>query len=162
MVWMDCGIHAREWIAPAFCQWFVKEVGTSKHNLDATYCSDKSRTTLSALTVFKFPSLLSDRLCSHIKPMKSWSRCCRILTSMLLLWSMWMDTYLPGPMTVWVLFSGFIIVNHFSVNTVNLIHLDLGSNTVNKMTYWMTCPPTYVYLVIGLYYSQSCDYNWII
>lgn len=23
---MDCGIHAREWIAPAFCQWFVKEV----------------------------------------------------------------------------------------------------------------------------------------
>ncbi|XP_006889223.1 PREDICTED: carboxypeptidase O [Elephantulus edwardii] len=26
MVWMDCGIHAREWIAPAFCQWFVKEI----------------------------------------------------------------------------------------------------------------------------------------
>ncbi|XP_063070668.1 carboxypeptidase O-like [Engraulis encrasicolus] len=25
-IWMDCGIHAREWIAPAFCQWFVKEV----------------------------------------------------------------------------------------------------------------------------------------
>ncbi|KAG9271572.1 carboxypeptidase O-like [Astyanax mexicanus] len=25
-VWMDCGIHAREWIAPAFCQWFVREV----------------------------------------------------------------------------------------------------------------------------------------
>jgi hypothetical protein len=25
-VWVDCGIHAREWIAPAFCQWFVKEV----------------------------------------------------------------------------------------------------------------------------------------
>ncbi|KAF4022335.1 hypothetical protein G4228_014082 [Cervus hanglu yarkandensis] len=24
-VWMDCGIHAREWIGPAFCQWFVKE-----------------------------------------------------------------------------------------------------------------------------------------
>ncbi|XP_042573541.1 carboxypeptidase O-like isoform X2 [Cyprinus carpio] len=24
-VWMDCGIHAREWIAPAFCQHFVKE-----------------------------------------------------------------------------------------------------------------------------------------
>uniref|UniRef100_A0A672LLF5 Carboxypeptidase O n=1 Tax=Sinocyclocheilus grahami TaxID=75366 RepID=A0A672LLF5_SINGR len=23
-VWMDCGIHAREWIAPAFCQHFVK------------------------------------------------------------------------------------------------------------------------------------------
>ncbi|CAN9498429.1 unnamed protein product [Ophioblennius macclurei] len=22
-MWMDCGIHAREWIAPAFCLWFV-------------------------------------------------------------------------------------------------------------------------------------------
>ncbi|XP_063067992.1 carboxypeptidase O-like [Engraulis encrasicolus] len=25
-IWMDCGIHAREWIAPAFCQYFIKEV----------------------------------------------------------------------------------------------------------------------------------------
>ncbi|XP_043096579.1 carboxypeptidase O-like [Puntigrus tetrazona] len=25
-VWMDCGIHAREWITPAFCQHFVKEI----------------------------------------------------------------------------------------------------------------------------------------
>ncbi|KAM4688928.1 carboxypeptidase A6 [Discoglossus pictus] len=25
-VWIDCGIHAREWIGPAFCQWFVKEM----------------------------------------------------------------------------------------------------------------------------------------
>ncbi|XP_031222712.1 carboxypeptidase A6 isoform X2 [Mastomys coucha] len=24
-VWIDCGIHAREWIGPAFCQWFVRE-----------------------------------------------------------------------------------------------------------------------------------------
>ncbi|XP_060690514.1 carboxypeptidase B-like isoform X1 [Hemiscyllium ocellatum] len=24
-IFMDCGIHAREWISPAFCQWFVKE-----------------------------------------------------------------------------------------------------------------------------------------
>ncbi|KAM4772563.1 carboxypeptidase B-like [Rhinophrynus dorsalis] len=24
-VFMDCGFHAREWISPAFCQWFVKE-----------------------------------------------------------------------------------------------------------------------------------------
>ncbi|XP_032830828.1 carboxypeptidase B2-like [Petromyzon marinus] len=23
-VWIDCGIHAREWIAPAFCQYFVQ------------------------------------------------------------------------------------------------------------------------------------------
>ncbi|XP_017312656.1 carboxypeptidase B2 [Ictalurus punctatus] len=23
-MWMDCGIHAREWISPAFCIWFIK------------------------------------------------------------------------------------------------------------------------------------------
>uniref|UniRef100_UPI00398EBFD1 carboxypeptidase B-like isoform X1 n=2 Tax=Pristiophorus japonicus TaxID=55135 RepID=UPI00398EBFD1 len=28
-IFMDCGIHAREWISPAFCQWFVQEaIGT--------------------------------------------------------------------------------------------------------------------------------------
>ncbi|XP_042368851.1 carboxypeptidase O isoform X2 [Plectropomus leopardus] len=25
-IWMDCGIHSREWIAPAFCQYFVREI----------------------------------------------------------------------------------------------------------------------------------------
>ena len=25
-MWIDCGIHAREWIAPAFCLWFVHYV----------------------------------------------------------------------------------------------------------------------------------------
>ncbi|CAI5775666.1 mast cell carboxypeptidase A-like [Podarcis lilfordi] len=25
VIFMDCGIHAREWISPAFCQWFVKQ-----------------------------------------------------------------------------------------------------------------------------------------
>ncbi|KAM9305597.1 carboxypeptidase O-like [Gastrophryne carolinensis] len=34
MVWIDCGIHAREWIAPAFCQWFVKEI-VQNHEKDA-------------------------------------------------------------------------------------------------------------------------------
>lgn len=33
-MWMDCGVHAREWIGPAFCQWFVKEVGPLKHGLN--------------------------------------------------------------------------------------------------------------------------------
>lgn len=28
-IFMDCGIHAREWISPAYCQWFVKEVRTT-------------------------------------------------------------------------------------------------------------------------------------
>uniref|UniRef100_A0A4W5M0I0 Carboxypeptidase O n=1 Tax=Hucho hucho TaxID=62062 RepID=A0A4W5M0I0_9TELE len=31
-IWMDCGIHAREWIAPAFCQYFVNEM---MKNLDS-------------------------------------------------------------------------------------------------------------------------------
>uniref|UniRef100_A0A8D2ZJY6 Carboxypeptidase O n=1 Tax=Scophthalmus maximus TaxID=52904 RepID=A0A8D2ZJY6_SCOMX len=26
VIWMDCGIHAREWIAPAFCQYFVRQI----------------------------------------------------------------------------------------------------------------------------------------
>ncbi|XP_012498339.1 PREDICTED: carboxypeptidase B [Propithecus coquereli] len=25
VIFMDCGFHAREWISPAFCQWFVRE-----------------------------------------------------------------------------------------------------------------------------------------
>ncbi|XP_030200183.1 carboxypeptidase O [Gadus morhua] len=33
-VWVDCGIHAREWIAPAFCQWFVKEILQSYNESD--------------------------------------------------------------------------------------------------------------------------------
>ncbi|XP_056390220.1 carboxypeptidase O-like [Hyla sarda] len=28
VIFMDCGIHAREWIAVAYCQWFVKEILT--------------------------------------------------------------------------------------------------------------------------------------
>uniref|UniRef100_A0A8C8R6J6 Carboxypeptidase B n=1 Tax=Pelusios castaneus TaxID=367368 RepID=A0A8C8R6J6_9SAUR len=28
-IFMDCGFHAREWISPAFCQWFVKEAVTT-------------------------------------------------------------------------------------------------------------------------------------
>ncbi|NXU47200.1 CBPB1 Carboxypeptidase, partial [Turnix velox] len=38
-IFIDCGFHAREWISPAFCQWFVKEaVGT--------YGKDTTMTTL--------------------------------------------------------------------------------------------------------------------
>ncbi|XP_077365822.1 carboxypeptidase B [Festucalex cinctus] len=38
-IFMDCGIHAREWISPAFCQWFVKEALT-------TYGKDSQMTSL--------------------------------------------------------------------------------------------------------------------
>ncbi|KAM9826979.1 carboxypeptidase B [Neosynchiropus ocellatus] len=36
-IFMDCGIHAREWISPAFCQWFVNEaLSTYGSNSDMT------------------------------------------------------------------------------------------------------------------------------
>lgn len=48
-VWMDCGIHAREWIGPAFCQWFVKEALL-------TYRSDPTmRKTLNHLYFYIMP-----------------------------------------------------------------------------------------------------------
>ncbi|XP_072815041.1 mast cell carboxypeptidase A isoform X2 [Vicugna pacos] len=38
-IFMDCGIHAREWISPAFCQWFV-------HQATKTYGKNKIMTKL--------------------------------------------------------------------------------------------------------------------
>ncbi|XP_056392630.1 carboxypeptidase O-like [Hyla sarda] len=32
IIWMDCGIHAREWISVAFCQWFIREILHNHHN----------------------------------------------------------------------------------------------------------------------------------
>ncbi|KAI5618380.1 carboxypeptidase B2 precursor [Silurus asotus] len=41
-MWMDCGIHAREWISPAFCLWFIKFALTFyKENADITTMLDK-------------------------------------------------------------------------------------------------------------------------
>uniref|UniRef100_A0A3B1K4C5 Carboxypeptidase O n=1 Tax=Astyanax mexicanus TaxID=7994 RepID=A0A3B1K4C5_ASTMX len=28
-IWMDCGIHGNEWISPAFCQYFIKQILSS-------------------------------------------------------------------------------------------------------------------------------------
>ncbi|XP_044288863.1 mast cell carboxypeptidase A-like [Varanus komodoensis] len=38
-IFIDCGIHAREWISPAFCQWFLKEATT-------TYGKDENMTNI--------------------------------------------------------------------------------------------------------------------
>ncbi|CAH2246914.1 carboxypeptidase B-like [Pelobates cultripes] len=35
-IFIDCGFHAREWITPAFCQWFVKEAVNS-YGTDAQF-----------------------------------------------------------------------------------------------------------------------------
>ncbi|CAK6972053.1 carboxypeptidase B [Scomber scombrus] len=48
-IFLDCGIHAREWISPAFCQWFVKEALS-------TYGSDSQMTSLlNEMDVFVLP-----------------------------------------------------------------------------------------------------------
>ncbi|KAM8966445.1 carboxypeptidase A6 [Pelodytes ibericus] len=53
-IWIDCGIHAREWIGPAFCQWFVKEVVNS-YNRDPSM-----KKILSVLNIYVMPVLNVD------------------------------------------------------------------------------------------------------
>ncbi|NXI92672.1 CBPB1 Carboxypeptidase, partial [Psophia crepitans] len=53
-IFMDCGFHAREWISPAFCQWFVKEAVE-------TYGKDTVTTTLlNSLDFYVLPVLNID------------------------------------------------------------------------------------------------------
>ncbi|XP_069583705.1 mast cell carboxypeptidase A-like isoform X2 [Ranitomeya imitator] len=53
-VFLECGIHAREWISPAFCQWFVTEA-------IRTYGKDKEMTRLlDSLTFHVLPVLNID------------------------------------------------------------------------------------------------------
>ncbi|XP_032887773.1 carboxypeptidase B-like [Amblyraja radiata] len=53
-IFMDCGMHAREWISPAFCQWFVKEA------VD-TYGSDPTLThILDSVDIFIVPVINVD------------------------------------------------------------------------------------------------------
>ncbi|CAL8294745.1 unnamed protein product [Lota lota] len=53
-IFMDCGIHAREWISPAFCQWFVNEALS-------TYGSDSQMTSLlDQMDVYVLPVLNID------------------------------------------------------------------------------------------------------
>ncbi|TNM96606.1 carboxypeptidase B [Takifugu flavidus] len=50
-IFMDCGIHAREWISPAFCQWFVKEA-LSTFGSDAQMTSLLNQMDVYVLPVF--------------------------------------------------------------------------------------------------------------
>ncbi|XP_069470066.1 carboxypeptidase O-like [Ambystoma mexicanum] len=54
MIWMDCGIHAREWIAPAYCQWFVKEMLQNKES------DPKIQKILQAIDIYIVPVLNID------------------------------------------------------------------------------------------------------
>ncbi|XP_018091688.1 carboxypeptidase O [Xenopus laevis] len=54
IVWIDCGIHAREWIAPAFCQWFVKEIVQNYQN------DQRIRKILQSLDIYVLPVLNID------------------------------------------------------------------------------------------------------
>ncbi|XP_076827169.1 carboxypeptidase B [Brachyhypopomus gauderio] len=48
-IFIDCGIHAREWISPAFCQWFINEAVS-------TYGTDSQMTSLlDAMDIFVLP-----------------------------------------------------------------------------------------------------------
>ncbi|XP_042521619.1 carboxypeptidase B [Dipodomys spectabilis] len=41
-IFIDCGFHAREWISPAFCQWFVREaVRTYRREIQMTSLLDE-------------------------------------------------------------------------------------------------------------------------
>ncbi|MBW3935399.1 M14 family zinc carboxypeptidase, partial [Neisseria meningitidis] len=50
-IFMDCGIHAREWISPAFCQWFVMEA-LSTYGTDAQMTSLLDQMDVFVLPVF--------------------------------------------------------------------------------------------------------------
>ncbi|XP_030266223.1 carboxypeptidase B2 [Sparus aurata] len=40
-MWIDCGIHAREWVSPAFCLWFVRHsLSFYRQNQDITHILD--------------------------------------------------------------------------------------------------------------------------
>ncbi|XP_060945023.1 carboxypeptidase O-like [Limanda limanda] len=54
VIWVDCGIHAREWIAPAFCQWFVKEI------VDSYKTNKKLEQMLQNLDIFVTPVINVD------------------------------------------------------------------------------------------------------
>ncbi|NXM71557.1 CBPO Carboxypeptidase, partial [Serilophus lunatus] len=68
IIWMDCGIHAREWISPAFCQWFVKEI-LQNYNSDP-----KIRRFLQNLDLYVLPVLNIDGYIHSWKEDRLWRK----------------------------------------------------------------------------------------
>ncbi|XP_041638062.1 carboxypeptidase B2-like [Cheilinus undulatus] len=53
-MWIDCGIHAREWISPAFCLWFVQ------HSLSSYNVSQNITDILDNMDVYVLPVMNPD------------------------------------------------------------------------------------------------------
>ncbi|XP_026218810.1 carboxypeptidase B [Anabas testudineus] len=77
-IFMDCGIHAREWISPAFCQWFVKEA-LSTYGSDAQMTSLLNQMDVFVLPVFNIDGYdfthKSDRMWRKTRSKNSGSSC---------------------------------------------------------------------------------------
>ncbi|TKS87691.1 Carboxypeptidase B [Collichthys lucidus] len=77
-IFMDCGIHAREWISPAFCQWFVKEA-LSTYGRDSQMTSLLNQMDVFVLPVFNIDGYdfthKSNRMWRKTRSRKSGSSC---------------------------------------------------------------------------------------
>ncbi|XP_069559654.1 carboxypeptidase B [Brachyistius frenatus] len=77
-IFMDCGIHAREWISTAFCQWFVKEA-LSTYGQDSQMTSLLNQMDVFVLPVFNIDGYdythKSNRMWRKTRSRKSGSSC---------------------------------------------------------------------------------------
>uniref|UniRef100_A0A3Q0SR90 Carboxypeptidase B n=1 Tax=Amphilophus citrinellus TaxID=61819 RepID=A0A3Q0SR90_AMPCI len=77
-IFMDCGIHAREWISPAFCQWFVNEA-VSTYGSDAQMTSLLNQMDVIVLPVFNIDGYIythtNDRMWRKTRAKNSGTSC---------------------------------------------------------------------------------------